>query len=334
MSEIRLDPTTEEWVIFARIRADRPTDLVNARSKPELPVFSASCPFCPGNESMTPPEITSYKNPQTGNWQIRVIENKFPVLTPAGNTTRTTEDDMFTGMDGLGVHEVVVETPEHNRHIVQQDDNAVTEILRTYLVRYNVMKKLPFVKLIIIYKNYGIMAGTTLEHSHSQLLATPVISHQLRMQSEVASRYYDDKGRCLYCDIVERELEAGKRIIMETDSYIVFHPFASHSPFETWIVPKNACASFGNLPETELPELARVLRLNLLKLYKGLNNPDFNYVINSAPVDDEDRDYFRWHIRIIPRLTEMTGFEIGTGINMNTLLPENTAAFIRNLAID
>jgi UDPglucose--hexose-1-phosphate uridylyltransferase len=333
MSEIRLDPTTEEWVIFARIRADRPTDLVRARSKPKLPVFSASCPFCPGNESMTPPEITSYKNPRTGSWQIRVIENKFPVLAPGGSATRTTADDMFTGMDGLGVHEVVVETPEHNRHIVQQDDNSLTEILRTYLVRYNTMKKLPFVKLIIIYKNYGIMAGTTLEHSHSQLLATPVISRQLRMQSEVAARYYDDKGRCLYCDIVERELEAGKRIIMETDSYVVFHPFASHSPFETWIVPKNACASFGNLPESELPELAKVLRLNLLKLYKGLNNPDFNYVINSAPVDDEDKDYFRWHIRIIPRLTEMTGFEIGTGINMNTLLPEDTTAFIRELKI-
>jgi UDPglucose--hexose-1-phosphate uridylyltransferase len=334
MSEIRQDPTTEEWVIFARIRANRPDDLVRRQSKPELPVISPSCPFCPGNESQTPPEILSYSDRETGRWSLRVIENKFPALKPVGNTGRNTQADLFTGMEGIGSHEVVIESPEHNSHPALQDDSKILEILRVYRERYNAMKRLPFVKLIIIYKNHGIMAGTTLEHSHSQLLATPVISRQVRLQTIVAARYYDNNGRCLYCDIIDSELKTGKRIIMETGSYVVFHPFASHSPFETWIVPKTACASFGNIPETELPELARILRINLLKLYRGLNNPDFNYVINSAPVDDEDRDYYRWHIRIIPRLTEMTGFEIGSGMNMNTLLPEETAAFIKDLKID
>jgi UDPglucose--hexose-1-phosphate uridylyltransferase len=333
MSEIRQDPTTEEWVILASARANRTHDLTKPQAKAEVPAFSATCPFCPGNEAMTPPEIASGKDAK-GQWKVRVIENKFPALRPGGSTGRNTEFEMFTSMEGTGVHEVVVETPLHNKVPALQDEESITEILHAYRERYNILKKLPFVKLIIIYKNYGPEAGTTLEHPHSQLVATPVIPRHLRMQYDIAARYYDNNGRCLYCNIAELEREIGKRMIMETESYIVFHPFASHSPFETWIVPRAACASFGNVPENELPELAKVLRLNLLKLYRGLNNPDFNYIINSAPVDDENRDYYRWHMRIIPRLTEIAGFEIGTGININPALPEETASFIRNVKID
>lgn len=334
MSEIRLDPTTEEWVIFAMIRANRPDDLKRKQAKPELPVFSVNCPFCPGNEVMTPEEILSYRDNDSGRWRVRVVANRYPALAPGGNIGRNTEADLFTSMDGVGVHEVIIESPEHNKVLALQTEDEVVEVLRAYRERYNIIKNQPLVKLIIIYKNYGQMAGTTLEHGHSQLLATPVIPRQMRIQYEVAARYYDSNGRCLYCDIADREIKTGRRLIMETDSFIVFHPFASHSPFETWIVPRAACASFGNVAEKELVELARVLRVNLLKLYKGLNNPDYNYVISSAPVEDENRDYYRWHVRIIPRITEMTGFEIGTGINMNTLLPEQTAGFIRELKLD
>ncbi|MBA7610619.1 hypothetical protein ES703_17831 [subsurface metagenome] len=154
------------------------------------------------------------------------------------------------------------------------------------------------------------------------------------MQCEVAIRYYDDTGRCLYSDLVGHELRIGKRVVMETERFVVFHPFASHQPFETWIVPKAHQACFGNASAEDLEDLAHVLRITLLKLYRGLNNPDFNYVIDTAPAGDENKDYYLWHLRIIPRLTEVAGFEIGSGIYINTALPEETAHFVWELKVE
>jgi UDPglucose--hexose-1-phosphate uridylyltransferase len=334
MPEIRQDPTTEEWVITAKERAKRPADFVRQQVKPQLPIFSPSCPFCPGNESMTPPETLSYRDQENQRWRVRAISNQFPALKPEGSTIRKVEEGFFMSMDGVGIHEVVVETPEHNRVLALQSESGVAEVLHAYQERYNAMIQMPFVKLVIIYKNCGLMAGTTLEHSHSQLVATPVVPKHMRIQHEVAARYYDNNGRCLYCDMVGHEISIGKRIVMETESFVAFHPFASHSPFETWIVPRTNQASFGNVPIKDLEDLAHVLRIILLKLYRGLNDPDFNYVINSAPAGDENKDYYLWHIRIIPRLIELTGFEIGSGINMNSVVPEETAKFMRELKVE
>jgi UDPglucose--hexose-1-phosphate uridylyltransferase len=193
---------------------------------------------------------------------------------------------------------------------------------------------MPFVKSIIIFKNHGPAAGTSLEHPHSQIVATPVVPRHTRIRYEVAVRYYDATGRCLYSDVASHELKVGKRVVMETERFVVFHPFGSHSPFETWIVPKMHQASFSNNSKEDLLELAHVLRITLLKLYKGLNNPDFNYVIDTAPRGDENTDYYLWHLRIIPRLAEVTGFEIGSGICINTAIPEETAQFMRELKVE
>ncbi len=331
MSEMRQDITTEEWVIIAKERAQRPSEFAGRQPRPELPAFSASCPFCPGNESMTPGEILVYRDKEAGKWSVRVVSNKFPALKPEGSTARKIESELFISMDGVGIHEVIVETPEHNKVLALQEAGGIADVLLAYRERYNAIKQEPFVKLITIYKNYGPRAGTTLEHSHSQLIATPVVPRNMRIQFEVATRYYDNLGRCLYCDLASREAGVRDRLVMETDSFTVFHPFASHSPFETWIIPKRGQASFGNTTPEELADLAHVLKSVLLKLYRGLNNPDYNYVINSAPVDDENKDYYSWHIRIIPRLTELVGFEIGSGINLITALPEETAGFMREL---
>jgi UDPglucose--hexose-1-phosphate uridylyltransferase len=334
MSEIRQDLTTEEWVIVARERAKRPSDFVPQQVKPELPVFSTSCPFCPGNESMTPSETLAYRDRETGRWRVRAVSNKFPALNPEGSTIRKSESGFFISMDGVGIHEVIVETSEHNKVLALQDESGVADVLRAYQERYNAIKQMPFVKLITIYKNFGPKAGTTLEHSHSQLIGTPIVPRHMRMQFDVTTRYFDSLGRCLYCDLAQHEIAAADRVIMETESYVVFHPFASHSPFETWITPKRNQASFGNIREEELADLAHVLRSILLKLYLRLNNPDYNYVINSAPVEDENKAYYSWHIRIIPRLTELVGFEIGSGINMNVAIPEETAKFMRDLKVE
>ena len=239
--------------------------------------------------------------------------------------------DGFLSMDGIGVHEVIVETPVHNKSLALMDDSGVAKVLLAYQERYKALSQMPFVKLVIIFKNHGASAGTSLEHPHSQLVATPIVPRRVRMQYEVAISYYDDTGRCLYSDLAEQELRTGTRIVLESGRFVVFHPFASHYPFETWIVPKVHQACFGNVSAEDLGALAHVLRTTLLKLYQGLNNPDFNYVIDSAPIGDENKNYYLWHLRIIPRLTEVAGFEIGSGIHINTALPEETARFMREL---
>jgi UDPglucose--hexose-1-phosphate uridylyltransferase len=333
MSEIRQDPTTEEWVIIARERAKRPSDFIHARPKRELPDFSPSCPFCPGNESMTPHETLLYRQRDSNSWQVRAFTNKFAALNPDGKTTRNIKDDFFTEMAGVGVHEVIVETPLHNKFLALAAEGEVLRVLNAYHERYRKLSKQPFAKLIIIFKNHGSAAGTSLEHSHSQLVVTPVVPKHIRTRHEVAIRYYDNYGRCLYSDLLERELKSGRRIVMETEDFLAFHPFASQRPFETWILPKRHQASFGNASREDLGNLSHVLRLILFKLYRGLNDPDYNYVIDTAPVGDEKEPYYMWHMRIIPRLTELAGFEIGSGMYINTAVPEETAKFMRNLDV-
>ena len=333
MSRIRQDPTTEEWVIIARERAKRPNDFMRQKTKHELPDFSASCPFCPGNESMTPHQSLLYQKKDGNGWQVRAFTNKFAALSPGGRTSRDMKEDFFTEMQGVGIHEVIVEAPLHNRSLSLMGEDEILKVLNAYHERYNELSQQPFAKLVVIFKNHGLAAGTSLEHSHSQLVVTPLVPRHIRLRHEVAMRYYDKNGQCLYSDLVKYELRSGKRIIMDTENFVAFHPFASQRPFETWILPKKQQASFGSVTDEDLENLAHILRINLIKLYLGLNDPDFNYVIDTAPVSDENELYYMWHMRIIPRLTEVAGFEIGSGIYINTTVPEETAQFMRDLDI-
>jgi UDPglucose--hexose-1-phosphate uridylyltransferase len=334
VSEIRQDPTTEEWVIVARERAKRPNDFARQQPKRELPDFSSSCPFCPGNESMTPPQTLLYQKQDGNGWQVRVFANKFAALSPDGRTKRDMEEGFFTEIKGVGVHEVIVETPLHNRPLALMGEGEILKVLKAYHERYNELSRQPFAKLVVIFKNHGPAAGTSLEHSHSQLVVTPVVPKHIKLRHEVAIRYYGKNGRCLYSDLAEHELKSGKRIVMDTENFVAFHPFASQRPFETWILPKKDQASFGSVSDEDLGNLAHVLRISLINLYRGLNDPDFNYVIDTAPVGDENEPYYMWHMRIIPRLTEVAGFEIGSGIYINTAVPEETARFMRELDIE
>ena len=333
MSEIRQDPATKEWVILASNRVKRPRDFMKKRQKRSLPPYQPSCPFCPGNEYLCPEEILRYPAKEGSGWRVRVITNKYPALVPQGSPQQSGEAGFFTKMNGVGAHDVIVETPVHNRFIPLMEDQEVEELLTVYRERYNQLSRDPGVKVIIIFKNHGEAAGTSLIHPHSQLVATPIVPAELRQQFEVAIAHYNNTGRCLYQDIIDHELRAGERIVMDTEGFVVFHPFASRMPFETWVVPKKGQASFGNVPTKDLASLAQVLRITLLKLYLSLNDPDFNYVIHTAPVGDESKDYYLWHVRIVPRLTSIAGFEIGSGMYINAAFPEETADFIRNFKV-
>ncbi|MDP2720056.1 MAG: galactose-1-phosphate uridylyltransferase [Dehalococcoidia bacterium] len=338
MSEIRQDKATRDWVIIARERGKRPTDFVYSGQRPLPPAaYVETCPFCPGHEAKTPGEVlvSMNKDSSTGNnWQVRVFPNKFPALSPGGTTERTYEGSFFMKMHGVGIHEVIVETPVHNRVMGLMETVEVEEVWRAYWERYNSLRKLKEIKLIIIFKNQGISAGTSLEHPHSQLVAAPIWPSQVRRQLEVAMDYYNDTGRCLYFDVLDFEVKDGQRIVMQTEKFVVFHPFASRVPFETWIMPTTHNASFGDISSSDLSDLACVVRANLVKLYRALNNPDYNYVIHTAPLDDENKDYFQWHIRITPRMSQMAGFELGSGIFINPAIPEETAVFMRDFSTD
>ena len=331
MSELRQDPTTREWVIIAPERAKRPQRMPKKRRVDELPNWDESCPFCPGNESQTPEEVFRLPiSSQASAWEVRVIPNRFAALTLNGDTTRIEEGRFFRKMDGVGVHEVIIETPSHNTPMALMPYEQVEKVLITYQERYNALKRHRQLKFITIFKNHGRASGTSLVHSHSQLVATPIAATYYRRKFDVAVDYYDDVGRCLYCDLIAWDIEKGvNRVVAETKEFIVVHPYASRVPYETWIIPKRHWASFGLFPATHLAELARVLKDTLLCLYRGLDNPAFNLMIDTSTTEDEEDPYYHWHIRIVPRLTLIAGFEMGSGIYINPALPEETASFMK-----
>ena len=331
MSVIRQDPTTKEWVILATDRSRRPHDFVRRDRERTISSYDPACPFCPGNEHLTPSETYRYPASREGQWAVRVVPNKFAALSQDGQPKRSERDHFFREMTGVGLHEVIIETARHDRVLPLMEDHEVEQVLKAYQVRYAAARKDARVKYIIIFKNHGETAGTSLEHSHSQLVATPVAPSLLRRKYEVAAQHYDDTGRCLYCDLVEAERDAKVRVVWETAAFTVFHPYASRVPFETWIAPNRHRSSFGQATAEELAELALVLRRVLRGLYRALGNPDFNYMIHSAPVDDENKDYYLWHLQILPRVTTIAGFELGSGIFITTMVPEESAPFMHEV---
>ena len=334
MPELRQDPTTKEWVVIAVERAKRPDQFrERAPTEPRPDSGERLCPFCPDNELLTPDEVFAlrdYGDKNQPGWRVRVVSNKFAAFTPSEGPRMQTHGRLFSSKSAYGYHEVIIESPDHNRILPLMGEQEVLELLQTYCQRYKDLRTDPRVKLILVFRNHGPRAGTSLAHPHSQLVATPVIPFHIRQKYEVAIRHYDDTGRCLYCDVVAEEKAAGKRVVLETPHFLVFQPFASQVPFETWIAPKHHNPCFAHISFEERLELASVLRRVLRGLYDGLNNPDFNLIVHTAPVEDETKPYFLWHIEIRPRLTTTAGFELGTGIYINTAVPEDTAPFLKS----
>jgi len=330
MSELRQDATTKEWVILAPERGKRPQERPEKKPPDEVPGRDPTCPFCPGNEAETPQEV--YRFPpadETPDWKIRVVPNRFAALTPEGDTTRTEEGPFFRKMGGYGVHEVIIDSPSHNTPPALMAYDQLEKVLIAWQERYNTLKKNRQLKHITIFKNSGWAAGTSLAHPHSQLVATPIMSPYYHRKFDVALDYYADAGRCLYCDLIAWDIEkANQRVVAETDEFLIVHPYASHAPYETWILPKRHCASFGLFPPAHFSGLSMVLKDVLFCLYQGLGNPDYNLIVDSTSTGDEDDPYYHWHIRIIPRLSTIAGFEMGSGIYISTALPEDTAKYM------
>jgi UDPglucose--hexose-1-phosphate uridylyltransferase len=262
---------------------------------------------------------------------VRVVPNKFPALRIEEDHRRHEEGTHFRFTGGCGAHEVIIETPEHERFLADHPVEHVEFVLRTLQLRFNDLMRDTRFQAIVIFKNHGEGAGTSLRHRHWQLIATPVVPRTLRLKHAVATDYFDETGNCLYCDLLEEELAVGERVVVENEHYAAIIPYASRVPFETWILPKVHRSSFGWAEPAHLQPLAALLKAVLGKLYLTLGNPDYNLTINTAPRGDEDKRYFLWHLEILPRLTKPAGFELGSGMSINTVPPEEAASFLREV---
>jgi UDPglucose--hexose-1-phosphate uridylyltransferase len=331
MPELRQNPLNKEWVIIATERARRPHELARKLEESKaLPCYAENCPFCPGNEHMAPP--LSMQIVREGKWQVRVVPNKFAALSSEGEISRRFEGLKRT-VSGVGIHEVIVETPDHSTTTALLNEDDAELIMQCYQERYLAISRDPRVDLITIFKNHGAVAGSSLEHPHSQLIATPIISPEIRRRMEDAMRFYDDEGQCLFCKVMAEELADKIRIVQETAHFVAFIPYASLSPFAMWIFPRRHMASFGQIHPEEVNDLARILQSVLARIYYGLGNPDYNYVIRSAPSENRYSRYYHWYISLIPRLTRVAGFELGSGMYINVTLPEANAEFLRNVEL-
>ena len=330
MPEIRQNLATKEWVIIATERAKRPEQFKSVKVKKVLPVYDPKCPFCPGNEQNTPGECFRMSNGK--EWAVRVFPNKFAALSSEGEPSRKIKG-ILRCANGVGIHDIIAESPLHNTTIALQKNEEVEMVLKAYRTRYRELINDLRIKMIIIFKNHGEAAGTSLEHSHSQLIGIPIVPTQIRSRLEEAMRYYDDTGECVSCKMLKDEVGSKERIVLETEHFVAFVPYAAFSPFHVWIIPKRHVSIFGDISDNELKDMAVMLKTMLAKFYYGLDNPDFNFVIRSAPTRGGTTEYFHWYLSIVPRLTKTAGFELGSGMYINVSLPENDAKFLREVVI-
>jgi UDPglucose--hexose-1-phosphate uridylyltransferase len=333
MPELRRDPVTARWVIIASDRAGRPDDfhraVVPVEKRPSV------CVFCEGNERFTPPEIAAVRangGRNGGGWRVRVIPNKYPALMVEGELTKR-GDGMYDVMQGVGAHEVIVETPRHEVSLTGLSDDEVRDVLWLYKQRLIDLRN--DVRLVygLVFKNVGDKAGASLEHTHSQLIVTPIVP--LRVQTEIdrCLKYLDYRGRCLLCDMVVQELSSGVRIVLETSNFVAFEPFAARFPFETHLMPKRHVSHFEMTEDGLLPELARALRNTLARIESAVDRPPYNYLIHTSPLNAGPLEHYHWHFEIIPRITRVAGFEWGTGFYINPVPPEQAAQFLREVRV-
>ena len=334
MPEYRKDIILDEWVIIATERAKRPEnfkdDLVKVEKK-----STGICPFDKGNESMTPPEILRMDKegeivPESnGDWQIRVVPNKFPALIPDAPPV-SRHYGVYMTMDGFGLHEVVIHSPEHITHLSSLETYQLKMIIEVYIRRLQDIKQDKRIESVILMLNQGKEAGASLEHSHSQIFALPLIPPVIQKELHGTGRYFKQHNRCPVCDLIRFEKGESKRIVYENEHFMIIQPFASRNPFETWIVPKLHYPNFEDITEKEVESFAHCLKMLVDFFYNTLNDPPFNYYIHTGPLNTAGiSGHYHWNFELIPKLSIKAGFEIATGIDINVTTPEYTAEFMK-----
>ncbi|MHB1845166.1 MAG: galactose-1-phosphate uridylyltransferase [Deltaproteobacteria bacterium] len=334
MSELRRDPVLGRWVILAPERAGRPTDFPASREPPEEP--GALCPFCPGNERYTPPEILAYR-PAGGAsgdpaWSVRVFANRFPALRVEGALDREGHG-IYDKMSGIGAHEVVVETRDHARRLGELPPAELEAVLAAWRDRMLDLRQDSRLRSILVFKNQGQAAGATLAHSHSQLIALPIVPRHVMAEMAGARSYFDQKERCIYCDIVRQERKEGVRLAYENQDVVALAPWAPRIPFETWLVPKAHASGYEEIALGGLRGLADALSQTLRRLDRALGQPAYNLMLHTGPLNERALPHYHWHLELMPILGRVGGFEWGSGFYINPTPPEEAAEFLRK-AVD
>lgn len=330
MPELRRDPVTGRWIIIATERRQRPTDFLVERPSVKSGGF---CPLCAGHEQTTPPEVWACRlgNDQVLNgsgWQVRVIPNKYPALRIEGGLDKA-GDGVYDRMNGIGAHEVIIESPNHDDRFAYMPLDKISYVLLAYRDRILDLEKDPRFRHVIIFKNHGRAAGASLEHSHSQLIALPVIPQLIGFEMDGAASYYHLRERCIYCDMITQEVSHGIRVAGQNDDFIVISPYAPRAPLEMWVLPKVHDSAYSRQDGKSLSSLAAILSETLRRLDAIIPDVPYNFVLHTSPLRSGGLDHYHWHFEIVPKLTSIAGFEWGTGFYINPMPPEEAAQYMK-----
>ena len=332
MPELRKDPMMRRWVVMAPDRAKRPMQSVQT----PVSVGTDFDPFAEGNEASTPPEILAFRNPDSvangPGWRVRVVPNKYPALQfePSLEISR---EGIYEMMNGLGTHEVIIECPHNETNLSRLGVDNVREVMAAYRDRMIDLKRDRRLAHALIFKNNGILAGASLPHSHSQLIASPVVPIAIWEEIQGALEYFNNQRRSIFDEMILQEVATGTRMVLDSPGFVAFCPYASRFPFETWVLPKEQCSHFENIRPESIDELGYVMKTVLGKQERVLDDPPYNYVLHSAPFDQLELPHFRWHFEIFPRLTRVAGFEWGSGFYINPVFPEDAAKRLRDATV-
>lgn len=331
-NELRKDYILDRWVVIASQRRKRPSDFSTVKTGD---VKNTVCPFCPGNEHLTPPATLVYvledgnvrKTLENGesrckDWIVRCIPNLYPAFSAENGQkpTRIFKSTSFhESMKALGFHEVIVESPIHGEHPSVARKSQLKLVINAIKDRFHYLSSKEYVKYISVFRNHGASAGASLSHAHSQIIATPILPKIVKEEAEASKNYYESEGRCVFCSIVEEESKS-ERFIWKNESFTAFTPWASLNPFEFWIFPKRHQSSILEMTDFEVEKFAEILRVGLGGLKRLLNDPPYNLGFHILP-----ESHYHWHVEVYPKLAIWAGFEKSTGMFINTVPPEDAA---------
>lgn len=335
-TEIRKDPLSGTWVLIAPQRAHRPMEFsIESGEEAQSETDKEHCPFCPGNELMTPPELLSYREPGTGSnqsgWSLRVVRNKFPALVSTIEPLLT-GDSLYQSMTGFGYHEVVIETPSHTDDYDDMSLTDVENVIWAWRDRLLSLHSDQRIKYALVFKNHGMNAGASLKHAHSQIIATPLIPKKIEQEVNALNEYITREQRCLICDIIRREQYDGKRVVYQNEDFVCFCPYASSMAYQVMLAPVKHCSEFVDMTDDEVKHLAIALR-HIFKMFRNaLGDISYNMWLHNEPWHNSDNDgkSFHWHIDVTPKLAHLAGFEVGSGFFINHTPPEDAASLLRS----
>ncbi len=333
MPELRKDPILGRWIIISQERSKRPTDFIVEESTSS----GGFCPLCPGNEKTTPAEVFVYGReeglpPNSAGWQVRVVPNKFPALVIEGELEKSGEG-LYDRMNGIGAHEVIIESPDHEDRFAYLDPSRMHLVFRAYRNRIRDLARDRRFSYVMVFKNYGRAAGASLEHPHSQLVALPILPRMVISELDGALSYYRYKDRCIYCDIIRQELQQDIRVVCRNDLFIALTPFAPRTPFEMWIMPRRHSSSFTDQSDESLERLVEIFSESLRRLDACIAGVPYNFVLHTQPLRSQPLDHYHWHFEIVPKLTSIAGFEWGSGFYINPMPPEDTCRYLKEALI-